>query len=108
MNVPMDENFIEWLRERGESTSYSSDVMAQFRLQYEIELQDDEHNEGETVSQFVGADRRELDNFAYYMLGKNRRVFHQRCDVPRELSQAIFDECWRVFHLWQDWQQSKA
>jgi hypothetical protein len=62
---------------------------------------DDEASQ--TVAEIVGVDRCQLDDFAFYMLGLERRKFHLDCNVKREQRESIFEFSWRVFHLWQDW-----
>jgi hypothetical protein len=101
----MDSGFRKWLIERGHSDllNCSADALSDLRIEFEQEQQD-----SETVAKFLGADRRQLDDFACYMLGLNRRAFHQSCNVRGDQDETIFQYCWKVFFQWENWKDSNC
>jgi len=104
----MDEQFRQWLIARGEDGSFF-DYSHPLRVQYEYEQQLADQTGGETVAEYFSAFedghvyRRTLDNFAFFMLGKNIIQFHQSCNLRRDQSQRIYSDCWSVFDAWDLW-----
>lgn len=57
-----------------------------------------------SVAEFLGHNRAFIDDFAQYMLGRDRRTFHLSCNLRRDQALDIFDECWNVYYDWMAWQ----
>ncbi len=56
-----------------------------------------------TVAEMVRDDREQLDDFAQFMCGRDRRFFHIDCIIHKDQSEDIWRKCWEVFDSWQGW-----